>query len=72
MSGVPLKVYLPGYREVIVLREFENMSYQQMSEILDCPTGTVMSRLGRAREKLKTLLQEWNSEDRVAAKAAAG
>jgi hypothetical protein len=41
---------LPGHhREVIVLREIEGFSYLQIANILDCPTGTVMSRLGRAR-----------------------
>ena len=50
----------PRYREVILLREFEDFSYQQIAEVLDCPTGTVMSRLGRAREKLKEVLQEWS------------
>jgi RNA polymerase sigma-70 factor (ECF subfamily) len=44
------------YREVIVLREFEGLSYQEIAEVLQCPAGTVMSRLGRAREKLRMLL----------------
>jgi RNA polymerase sigma-70 factor (ECF subfamily) len=47
------------HREVIMLREFEELSYQQISEVLNVPTGTVMSRLGRAREKLKSVLQHW-------------
>lgn len=47
------------YREVIVLRDFEGFSYQQIATILACPAGTVMSRLGRAREQLRTLLSEW-------------
>jgi RNA polymerase sigma factor (sigma-70 family) len=46
----------PVYREVIVLREFEDLSYQQIAEVLNCPTGTVMSRLGNAREKLMRVL----------------
>jgi RNA polymerase sigma-70 factor (ECF subfamily) len=49
------------YREVIVLREFEGLSYQEIAEILHCPAGTVMSRLGRAREKLRILLSVWNA-----------
>jgi len=50
---------LPSHhREVIVLREIEEFSYQQIATILDCPTGTVMSRLGRAREHLRTILKE--------------
>jgi len=44
------------FREVIVLREFEELSYQQIASVLDCPVGTVMSRLGRARAKLRILL----------------
>ena len=48
------------YREVIVLREFEQLSYAEIAQILDCPPGTVMSRLNRAREKLKHMLQHWS------------
>jgi RNA polymerase sigma-70 factor (ECF subfamily) len=46
------------YREVILLREFEEMSYQDIAMILNCPQGTVMSRLSRARMKLRALLSE--------------
>jgi RNA polymerase sigma-70 factor, ECF subfamily len=49
------------YREIIVLRDIEGFSYQQISSILGCPAGTVMSRLGRAREKLRRLLAEWQA-----------
>ena len=44
------------YGEIIVLREIEGFSYQQIASILGCPAGTVMSRLGRARAKLRELL----------------
>jgi RNA polymerase sigma-70 factor, ECF subfamily len=44
------------FREVIVLREYEEMSYHEISVILDCPPGTVMSRLARARSRLRVLL----------------
>jgi len=40
-------------REVIVFREFEGFSYKQISQIIDVPIGTVMSRLSRARCKLR-------------------
>jgi RNA polymerase sigma-70 factor, ECF subfamily len=53
----------PLYREVIVLREFEDLRYQQIAEVLNCPTGTVMSRLGRAREKLKQALEHWRLDN---------
>src|SRR5258705_8147166 len=46
------------FREVILLREFEELSYQEIAVVLNCPEGTVMSRLGRARAKLRTLLGE--------------
>jgi RNA polymerase sigma-70 factor (ECF subfamily) len=44
------------FREVILLREYEGLSYQEIATILDCPTGTVMSRLGRARSRLRKIL----------------
>jgi RNA polymerase sigma-70 factor (ECF subfamily) len=44
------------FREIIVLREYGELSYQEIATLLDCPTGTVMSRLGRARTKLRSLL----------------
>ena len=39
-------------REIIVLREFESYSYEEISEMLNLPAGTVMSRLFYARKKL--------------------
>ena len=45
-------------REIVVLREFEDLSYQEISEVVGVPVGTVMSRLSRARERLKVLLAE--------------
>jgi RNA polymerase sigma-70 factor (ECF subfamily) len=44
------------FREIIVLREYEELSYQEIASLLGCPAGTVMSRLGRARSKLRSLL----------------
>jgi len=44
------------FREIILLREFEELSYQEIATVLDCPAGTVMSRLARARSRLRTLL----------------
>lgn len=40
-------------REVLVLREIEGMSYQEISTVVGVPTGTVMSRLSRARARLR-------------------
>jgi RNA polymerase sigma-70 factor (ECF subfamily) len=48
---------LPGvYREIVVLRDIEGFSYQEIAMVLNCPAGTVMSRLGRARGKLREML----------------
>jgi len=44
------------HREVIVLRHFRGMSYEQMAEVLCCSKGTVTSRLYYARQKLRELL----------------
>lgn len=44
-------------RAVLVLREYEDLSYQEISSILDIPVGTVMSRLNYARKLLKTKLE---------------
>jgi RNA polymerase sigma-70 factor (ECF subfamily) len=41
------------FREVVVLRELEGFSYKEIAEIANIPAGTVMSRLARARERLK-------------------
>jgi RNA polymerase sigma factor (sigma-70 family) len=46
------KLSLP-FREVIVLRDLEGLSYQQMATVLGTPLGTVMSRLARARRQLQ-------------------
>jgi RNA polymerase sigma-70 factor (ECF subfamily) len=44
------------FREIILLREYEELSYEEITTLLDCPVGTVMSRLARARAKLRELL----------------
>lgn len=44
------------HREILVLREYEDLSYGEISEVLGVPTGTVMSRLHRARKALRELL----------------
>ena len=45
------------FREVIVLREIEGLSYKEIAEIAHVPIGTVMSRLARGRERLMTVLK---------------
>jgi len=46
------------FREVIVLCDMEEMSYQEIAEIVGIPIGTVMSRLSRARKSMRELLVE--------------
>jgi RNA polymerase sigma-70 factor (ECF subfamily) len=49
----------PDFREVVVLREMEDMSYRQIADVVGAPMGTVMSRLARGRALLKDL---WTAE----------
>jgi len=44
------------FREVIVLRDLEELSYKQIADVANVPLGTVMSRLARARTRLKRIL----------------
>ena len=54
-----------AYREIVVLRDIEGFTYQEIATVLDCPAGTVMSRLGRARGKLRKLLSTWQPRSRM-------
>ena len=44
------------FRLPVVLSDIQGFSYQEIAEVLDCPVGTVMSRLYRGRKKLKEIL----------------
>jgi RNA polymerase sigma-70 factor (ECF subfamily) len=46
-----------GYREVIVMREIEDMSYKDIAAVAGIPIGTVMSRLSRGRDLLKGAIE---------------
>jgi RNA polymerase sigma-70 factor, ECF subfamily len=46
----------PNYREVLILRELEGMSYKEIADITGMPAGTVMSSLSRARGRLRQIL----------------
>jgi RNA polymerase sigma-70 factor (ECF subfamily) len=52
------------FREVLILRHQEDLSYKELGEILKIPTGTVMSRLARARAKLKEYLTTQISQEK--------
>ena len=55
-----IRALSPALREVIVLREFEDLEYAQIAKIIAVPIGTVMSRLSRAREKMRGVLMQFN------------
>jgi len=47
------------FRLVVVLKDIEGFSYGEIARLLDCPIGTVMSRLSRARDLLRRFLQDY-------------
>ena len=53
LDGLPVE-----FREIVILRELEGLSYKEIAEIASIPVGTVMSRLARARSRLQKLLSE--------------
>ena len=48
----------PLYRDALVLRNVDEMSYEQIAEVLDCKLGTIKSRIARAREELRRRLEK--------------
>lgn len=52
LEGLPAE-----FREAIVLRELEGLSYKQIADVAEIPVGTVMSRLARARKRLQQILK---------------
>jgi RNA polymerase sigma-70 factor (ECF subfamily) len=58
VEGLPLE-----FREVVVLREMEGLSYKEIAELAGIPMGTVMSRLARARERLQQSLAGHMNEE---------
>ena len=57
-----LQTLQPEHREIVVLRELDGMSYQQIAEVLNLPAGTVESRLFRARQELKLRLKAYGEQ----------
>lgn len=52
-----MNVLPPKFREVIVLRNVENLSYEEIATVLNCSVGTVKSRLARGREALRNSMK---------------
>jgi RNA polymerase sigma factor (sigma-70 family) len=57
----------PDFREVLILREFEAMSYSEIADITGMPVGTVMSSLSRARCRLRQTVAGSMDEDKISA-----
>jgi RNA polymerase sigma factor (sigma-70 family) len=53
------------FREALVLRELEGLSYKEISEVSGIPLGTVMSRLARGRHQLYLMLLERKEHDQL-------
>ena len=51
-------------KTALTLREFDGLSYEQISEIVNCPVGTVRSRIFRGREVLEEAIKKYKTEDR--------
>ena len=47
----------PKFREVLVLRNVEDLSYEEIAVVLHCSVGTVKSRIARAREALRQAME---------------
>lgn len=52
-------------KEIIILRDIQGFSYEEISQILECSMGTVKSRINRARQKLKQMILEQYDESCV-------
>lgn len=53
-----------AYRDILVLREFEDMPYAEIAHITGVPIGTVMSRLARGRAMLRSMIERMRAEDK--------
>lgn len=53
----------PAFREVVILRELEELSYKEIAVVIGAPVGTVMSRLARARAELRAQLTRLMEQD---------
>jgi len=56
------------FRQAVIMADLEDMSYKEIAEAMDCPLGTVMSRLYRGRKLMREQLYEYASERRLVGK----
>ncbi len=57
MNTLPL-----GYRTAVLLADVEGLSYKEIADMMDCPIGTVMSRIHRGRSLLRKRLQRYATQ----------
>ena len=50
-------------KTALTLREFDGLSYEQISDIVNCPVGTVRSRIFRGREVLEEAIKKYKTDD---------
>jgi len=60
-----LKELSDDFREVVVLRDIQQLSYEEISEIADLPMGTVKSRINRGRAQLQELLENYYQPETI-------
>jgi RNA polymerase sigma-70 factor (ECF subfamily) len=60
-----LRLLPPEFREALVLREIEDLSYREIADVLGVPIGTVMSRLARGRALLQRALSSQSGEEKT-------
>jgi len=51
------------YRDIVVLRDIENLTYAEIAEVVGLPIGTVMSRLSRGRAQLRKAVLRWMAQN---------
>lgn len=59
--GEALRQLKPKFREAVVLRDIEGLSYEEIAEVLQVRIGTVRSRIARGRDRLRTVLEKMPS-----------
>jgi RNA polymerase sigma factor (sigma-70 family) len=64
MIRAALEEFIDEFREVIVMRDIEGLSYKEIADVADIAIGTVMSRLARARGKLAHSVRDRIAKER--------